>query len=143
MGSMDMLFHLNQFSSIRFYDYKKHKEIKTIENLRLNVGNSNRMALLNNCLAIVGHNEIYIFNIYNYSLIKKFKVEQNLRIILKLNEDMILVGDTERNLLQLNIMDTEILMKETDVDLICALGKVDNKIIVGGKGELLVYEIHN
>ena len=144
MGCMEMIFeYLNQCSLIRFYDYKKHKEIKTIENLRLNVGNSNRMALLNNCLAIVGHNEIYIFNIYNYSLIKKFKVEQNLRIILKLNEDMILSGDTERNLLQLNIMDTEIFMKETDVDFICALGKVDNKIIVGGKGKLLVYEIHN
>ena len=56
---------------------------------------------------------------------------------------MILSGDTGRNLLQLNIMNTEILMKETDVDFICALCKVDNKIIVGGKGELLVYEIHN
>ena len=144
MGSMDMVFqYFNQCSSIRFYDYKKHKEINTIENLRLNVGTSNRMALLNNCLVIVGHYEIYIFNIYNYSLIRKIKVEQNLRIILKLNEDMILVGDTERNLLQLNIMDTENFMKETDVDSICALGKVDNKIIVGGKGKLLVYEIHN
>ena len=144
MGSMEMVFqYFNQCSLIRFYDYEKRKEIKTIENLRLNVGNSNRMALLNNCLAIVGHYEIYIFNIYNYRLIRKFKVEQNLRVILKLNEDMILSGDTERNLLQLNIMDNEILMKETDVDFICALGKVDNKIIVGGKGELLVYEIHN
>ena len=144
MGSMEMVFqYFNQCSLIRFYDYEKRKEIKTIENLRLNVGNSNRMALLNNCLAIVGHYEIYIFNIYNYRLIRKFKVEQNLRVILKLNEDMILSGDTERNLLQLNIMDNEILMKETDADFICALGKVDNKIIVGGKGELLVYEIHN
>lgn len=144
MGSMDTVFeYLNQCSSIRFYDYKKHKEIKTIENLRLNVGTSNRMALLNQCLVIVGHYEIYIFNIYNYRLIKKFKVEQNLRVILKLNEDMILSGDTERNLLQLNIMDTEKFMKETDIDTICALGKVDNKIIVGGKGKLVVYEIHN
>jgi len=144
MGSMDTVFeYLNQCSSIRFYDYKKHKEIKTIENLRLNVGTSNRMALLNQCLVIVGHYEIYLFNIYNYRLIKKFKVEQNLRVILKLNEDMILSGDTERNLLQLNIMDTEKFMKETDIDTICALGKVDNKIIVGGKGKLVVYEIHN
>ena len=96
--------------SLVFYDLNKNEKIKTLNNLNLNINCLCRIIKLNENEAVVaGEGKVYLIDIKNYLILHEINSDCNNYCILKLSNNLFLIGDEKGNINQFNIENKKII----------------------------------
>ena len=114
----EILFVLNNNpQSLIFYDLNKNENIKILNNLNLCFGCLCRIIKLNNNeVVIAGNKNIYLIDINNYLILYKIYSENRNNCILKLNDNLFLIGDENGTINQYKIDNKKIIKESTKIN---------------------------
>ena len=111
----EILYGINIYSdSLIFYNLNKNEKMKTLDNIYLCKNHYGyRMNKLNdNEVAVVGNSMIYLIDIDNYQIIYEIRTDYCNYCILKLTNNLFLVGDEKGTISQFKIENKK-LIKES------------------------------
>ena len=106
-----LLYELNaKPKSLVFYDLNKNKKIKTLNNLNLTIASAGeRITKINNDeIAIAGYKKVYLIDINNYSILNEIDSDCCNYCILKLSNNLFLIGDENGTISQFKIINKKI-----------------------------------
>ncbi len=114
----EILFVLNNNpQSLIFYDLNKNENIKILNNLNLCFGCLCRIIKLNNNeVVIAGNKNIYLIDINNYLILYKIYSENRNNCILKLTDNLFLIGDENGTINQYKIDNKKIIKESTKIN---------------------------
>ena len=96
--------------SLIFYNLNKNEKIKTLNNLNLIIDFGNRIIqLTNEEIAVAGEEKIYLIDINNYLILHEIITENFNYCILKLSNDLFLIGDSNGTIAQFKIENKKII----------------------------------
>ena len=99
--------------SIVFYNLNKKEKIKTLNNLQLYISNLNRIIKINdNEVAVAGNGKVYLIDINNYLILHQINSDCLNKCILKLSNNLFLIGDENGTITQYKIENKK-LIKES------------------------------
>ena len=125
-------------STLVFYNYINNKKISTIDNLNLTYGyNGIRIIKLNNEEVIIaGNKKIYLIDINIYQIINEIYTYNINICIVKLSNELFLIGDYNGSITQYRIKKKKIIKESSKnnvhVNWIFSLAVTDDTIISGG-----------
>ena len=123
--------------SLVFYDLNKNEKIKIINNLKLNSGCSIRIIKLNdNEVAIAGNRKVYLIDINNYLILDEINSDCCNFCILKLSNNLFLIGDKNGTISQYKIENKKIIKESSKIksheNEIFSMTILNDMIISGG-----------
>ena len=126
-------------NSLVFYDLNKNEKIKTLNNLNLwtdCVGY--RIIKLNNDeVAVAGNGKVYLIDINNYLILNEINSDCLNRCILKLSNNLFLIGDLNGTITQYKIGNKKIIKESFKLEshgFINSMTLLNEMIITGGEG---------
>ena len=96
--------------SLVFYDLNKKEKIKTLNNLNLESSYISRIIKLNDDeVAIAGNKKVYLIDINNYLILNEINSDCLNQCILKLSNNLFLIGDDKGTISQYKIENKRII----------------------------------
>ena len=131
-------FSQNKNSFLKFFDLNEKKEIKIFDNLFIENKNGNRIEKFNENILIAGINKIYIFETKNFIKINEINVNFSTLSLLKINDIMILFGDSKGNIIQFDYVNNKIIDVKNNIHQngICALAVFNDYLISAEIGKI-------
>ena len=136
----EILYAINIYSfSLIFYNLNKNTKIQTLNNISL-CGDTYgyRMAKINdNEIVLVGHNKIYLIDTGNYLILNEIIADNCNYCVLKLTNNLFLVGDDKGTISQYNIANKKLIKEswknKSHENRIYSLSILNDKIISGSQ----------
>ena len=133
----EILFAVNSSpQSILFYDLNNYQKIKTLKNLDLFISCLCRIIKLNDeQIAVAGNKKVYLIDINNYLILHEINSDNYNYCILKLSDNLFLIGDEKGNISQYKINNSKInkeSLKKAHENEIFTMNILNDIIISGG-----------
>ena len=125
--------------SLVFYNLIKNEKIKTLNNLNLYIsGVGYRIIKLNNDeVAVAGDGKVYLIDINNYLILNEINSDCCNFCILKLSNNLFLIGDEKGTITQYKIENKKIIKESSKIksheNRIWSMTLLNDMIISGGK----------
>ena len=98
--------------SLVFYNLIRKEKIKTLNNLQLCIGCLSHIIKINdNEVAVAGDGKVYIIDINNYLILDEINSDCRNHCILKLSNNLFLIGDVKGTISQFKIIDKKIIIE--------------------------------
>ena len=144
----EILYSLNtEPQSIVFYDLNLNTKIKTLNNLNLIINILYHITKLNDKEVVVaGDKIVYLIDIENYLILCKFNSNDYSKCILKLSNNLFLIGDTNGTITQYRIKNKQIIKEsyknKSHDDRLYSMTILNNMIISGNgkKNEIKIWK---
>ena len=126
--------------SLVFYNLIKNEKIKTLNNLKLLIDSVGyRIIKLNNDeVAVAGDGKVYLIDINNYLILNEINTDYRNDCILKLSNNLFLIGDENGTITQYKIGNKKIIKESFKLkshEWIYSMTLLNEMIITGGDDE--------
>ena len=124
-------------NSLVFYDLNKNEKIKTLNNLNLSfdISGEKTIKLNDDEIVVAGNKKAYLIDINNYEILHEINTNFYNCSILKLSNNLFLVGDENGNITQYKIENKKIIKESSKLKLhdkwIFSIVKINDMIISG------------
>ena len=123
--------------SLVFYDLSKNKKIITLDNLKLYIDCLCRIEKINdNEVVAAGDGKVYLIDINNYLILNEINTDYCNYCILKLSNNLFLIGDKKGTISQFKIENKQLIKESfknnSHKDAIYSMTILDDMIISGG-----------
>ena len=129
--------------SLVFYNLIKKEKIKTLNNLQLYITNLIRIIKINdNEVAVAGNGKVYLIDINNYLILHEINSDCRNDCILKLSNNLFLIGDEKGTITQYKIENKKIIKESSKIksheNAIYSMILLNEMIVSGGKNSNII-----
>ncbi len=129
--------------SLVFYNLIKKEKIKTLNNLKLCITNLIRIIKINdNEVAVAGNGKVYLIDINNYLILHEINSDCCNYCILKLSNNLFLIGDEKGTITQYKIENKKIIKESSKIksheNRIWSMTLLNDMIISGGENSNII-----
>ena len=134
--------------SLVFYDLNKNIKIKTLNNLNLSLSCSCKIIKIKDDeIAVAWNKKVYLIDINNYEILYEINSDYNNKCILKLSNNLFIIGDDKGTITQYKIENRRIIIISSKIraheNRIWSMTLLKNMIISGGHyNEIKIWKLN-